>query len=86
MKRFHKYNQLIRGETVGLINGHRITKGLTPDEYDFLFSFLSHKKNQLRWQTADKLGKIGDARAVNPLINTLQDESWLVRLHAVKAL
>lgn len=32
------------------------------------------------------MGKIGDFRAVNPLIITLRDENWLVRFHAVKAL
>jgi HEAT repeat protein len=47
---------------------------------------LTHEKTPLRWQAADKLGKIGDARAVEPLVNTLMDENWLVRLHAVKAL
>lgn len=86
MNRFDKYNQLLHGETVGWINGCRLIKELTPEDYDLLLSYLTYKKTRLRWQTADRLGKIGDSRAVNPLINALQDESWLVRKHAVKAL
>ncbi len=86
MSRYHQFNQIIQGETIGWICGRRITRDLTPAEYDFLLPYLTHQKNRLRWQAADKLGKIGDSRAVNPLINTLRDENWLVRLHAVKAL
>jgi HEAT repeat protein len=86
MNRFDKYNRLLHGETVGWINGRRIIKEPTSDEYDLLLSLLSHEKTRLRWQAADKLGKIGDDRAAEPLVNTLMDVNWLVRLHAVKAL
>jgi HEAT repeat protein len=32
------------------------------------------------------LGKIGDARGVGPLIESLQDEDWLVRRNAAESL
>jgi hypothetical protein len=75
MNRFDEYNQLLQGETVGWINGCRIIKQPTLDEYELLLSLLTHEKTRLRWQAADKLGKIGDERAAEPLVNTLMDEN-----------
>ena len=86
MKRFQDFNRLLYGETTGRINGRQLYKALTPEEYGTLLSLLLHEKVRLRWLAAARLGKIGDERAVDPLINALQDSHWLVRLHAAKAL
>lgn len=40
----------------------------------------------VRWKAAEALGALGDAAAVEPLIEALQDEKKYVRLSAVKAL
>ncbi len=86
MNRFDEYNRLLRGDTIGWINGHRIAREPTAEEYHILLSLLTHQKTRLRWQAADRLGKLGDRRAVEPLTNLLLDDHWLVRLHATKAL
>ena len=40
----------------------------------------------VRWRAAEALGKIGDKRAVGPLIEALKDSNWLVRDNAAEAL
>lgn len=40
----------------------------------------------VRWRAADALGEIGDPRAVDPLILTLNDSDWTVRRAAESAL
>ena len=78
---------MVVNEYAGWVNGIRvIRKDLTQQELDSLFASLSHQKFTVRWTTADRLGKIGDRRAVDPLVVALQDPHWLVRLHAAKAL
>lgn len=86
MKRFAIYNRLLEGETLGWVGSKRIVRELTLDEFNLLLSLLNHKKSRLRWQAADKLGKLSDRRAIDPLTNALQDSNWLVRFHATKAL
>jgi HEAT repeat protein len=86
MSRFKEYNRLFYGETIGWFYGKRVIKELTLEEYNVLLSLLVHKKSRLRWSAADRLGKIGNSSAIEPLIQALQDAHWLVRLHAAKAL
>ena len=86
MSHIEEYNRLIYGETIGWLDRKRFVKELTHKEYQVLLSLLTHRKSRLRWSAADRLGKLGDSRAVEPLIKTLQDTHWLVRLHAAKAL
>jgi len=40
----------------------------------------------IRWCAADALGKIGDKRAIKPVIEALSDPYWVVRAHAAEAL
>lgn len=86
MSCFDEYNQLIYGETIGWLGENRVVKELTREEFQILLSLLTHWKTRLRWSAADRLGKLGDERAVEALIKALQDTYWLVRLHAAKAL
>ncbi len=52
-----------------------------------LIKALGYKKNsEVRDEAARALGRLGDARAVEPLIATLKDEYWQVRFSAAKAL
>ena len=39
-----------------------------------------------RWGAAEALGRMGDPRAVEPLIRALRDEDWRVRMKAAWAL
>ena len=48
--------------------------------------FLTHKKPNVRERAARDLGRLGDARAVGPLIGALGDEEARVRFAAVEAL
>ncbi|MBL7119836.1 MAG: HEAT repeat domain-containing protein [Dehalococcoidia bacterium] len=47
---------------------------------------LTHKDNSFRRRAADTLGTIGDARAVEPLIQALKDKGQYVRSSAARAL
>jgi len=52
-----------------------------------LFKALGHKDYEVRGNAAEALGKIGDKRAVEPLIQTLlEDKSAYVRGKAAEAL
>ena len=48
--------------------------------------FLTHKKPNVRERAARDLGRLGDARAVGPLIGALGDEEARVRFAVVEAL
>ncbi|MFZ1901673.1 MAG: HEAT repeat domain-containing protein, partial [Methanoregula sp.] len=47
---------------------------------------LSDDNEGTRWQAAESLGRLGDPRAVEPLIDTLWDDDARVRLKAAYAL
>jgi len=49
---------------------------------DPLLAALEHKDYGIRAGAAEALGKTGSRRAVEPLIKTLGDEEWLVRMRA----
>lgn len=53
---------------------------------DPLKALLAHGDEQVRKAAAEALGTIGSARVVKPLIATLGDRAWGVRLTAAKAL
>lgn len=47
---------------------------------------LKSEDRQTRWLAAEALGKQGDARAIEPLIQVLKDENWSVRGRAAESL
>lgn len=47
---------------------------------------LSDPRPPLRWGAAEALGRMGDTRAVGPLIQALSDEDWRVRMKAAWSL
>lgn len=51
-----------------------------------LIKALHYPKATLKTIAAEALGKIGDSRAVEPLIKTLKDKNVNVRISAAKAL
>jgi len=59
------------------------------EEIESLIQSLRSKKlfkTQTPWDTAKALGELGDARAVEPLIEALENKQILVRMEAAKAL
>jgi len=56
-------------------------QGLRP-----LIQALEDKDERVRWDAAEALGDIKDARAVEPLIKALEDEHWDVVRHAAEVL
>jgi HEAT repeat protein len=57
-----------------------------PEEVNQLIPALKHEDGRVRMIAADKLGKIGNSRAVIPLIQALEDEDYMVGLAATTAL
>jgi HEAT repeat protein len=47
---------------------------------------LSHEDPSRRWKAAEGLARLGDPRALGPLIATLKDRDWRVRRKAAWAL
>ncbi|MBK5189981.1 MAG: HEAT repeat domain-containing protein [Methanosarcinales archaeon] len=57
------------------------------DDVNSLIAVLKHEKDShVRAKAVEALGKIGDARVVEPLMQALKDEHWDVRRKAVWAL
>jgi hypothetical protein len=60
------------------------------DEYEKKFRYyiamLEHEDPGRRWKAAESLARMGDARAVGPLIEALSDEDWRVRQKTAWAL
>ena len=57
------------------------------DDVENLITILKNGKSKYsRWEAAEALGKIGDARAVDLLIEKLKDKKLLVRWKAAEAL
>jgi HEAT repeat protein len=57
------------------------------DDVEDLISILKYGKSKYsRWEAAEALGKIGDTRAVDLLIEKLKDKKLLVRWKAAEAL
>lgn len=60
------------------------------DEYEKKFRFyiamLEHSDPGRRWKAAESLARLGDNRAVGPLIQALSDEDWRVRQKTAWAL
>jgi HEAT repeat protein len=51
-----------------------------------LIKALRHPESYIRNEAAEKLGKLGDARALEPLAAALRDSDWMVRHTAAEAL
>ena len=49
-------------------------------------AMLDEEDPSRRWKAAESLGRLGDNRAVDPLILSLNDEDWRVRQKAAWAL
>ncbi len=71
---------------IGTISGKSFLREMTSDERAWLLSQLTHRKSRFRWIAANELGKYQVKESIEPLILALQDNHWLVRLHAAKAL
>ncbi|MEI7433907.1 MAG: HEAT repeat domain-containing protein [Methanomicrobiales archaeon] len=60
------------------------------DEYEKKFRYyiamLENEDSGRRWKAAESLARMGDARAVGPLIEALSDEDWRVRQKTAWAL
>ncbi|MEI6292495.1 MAG: HEAT repeat domain-containing protein [Methanomicrobiales archaeon] len=60
------------------------------EEYEKKFrhyiSMLEDPDPGRRWKAAESLARLGDTRAVDPLIHTLSDEDWRVRQKTAWAL
>lgn len=51
-------------------------------EVDILIQELKDENSYVRWRAAETLGKIGDSRAVDPLIAAMKDKDEEVRMGA----
>ena len=60
----------------------------TADEqrFDYFMRNLRHPEAPFRWGAAQGLGRLRDLRALEPLLDTLNDEDWRVRFKAAWAL
>jgi HEAT repeat protein len=56
------------------------------DRFQHFLAMLNEDDPSQRWKAAESLGRIGDDRAVEPLIHALMDEDWRVRQKAAWAL
>jgi hypothetical protein len=56
------------------------------ERYTYYISLLENEDPGRRWKAAESLARLGDPRAVDPLIATLNDEDWRVRQKAAWAL
>jgi HEAT repeat protein len=84
---YHLEPPLFDPSYFGWTNGRRILWSERAEEYyDRLIDLLVHPQPHLRAIAADQLGKLRVQRAVQPLIASLEDTHWLVRLHAARAL
>jgi DNA-binding transcriptional ArsR family regulator len=56
------------------------------EDVDGLIKALAHEDDTIRGRAADRLGRLGDPRAVDPLIAALGDDAPSVRTYAASAL
>ncbi len=63
-----------------------VSTHIFPDHLEQLIAALQDSNPDSRWRTAYALGKIGNERAVGPLIEALEDEDERVRDKATEAL
>jgi HEAT repeat protein len=54
--------------------------------FDYFLAMLTDEDPSRRWKAAEVLARMGDDRAVEPLIRALSDEDWRVRQKAAWAL
>jgi len=54
--------------------------------WDHLLSMLADEDPSRRWKAAEGLARLGDPRALGPLVQLLQDGDWRVRRKAAWAL
>ena len=56
------------------------------ERLSYFIKMLSSDDVGKRWKAAESLARMGDPRAVDPLIHALEDEDWRVRQKVVWAL
>jgi len=56
------------------------------ERLSYFIKMLSSDDVGMRWKAAEALARMGDPRAVDPLISALEDEDWRVRQKVVWAL
>lgn len=56
------------------------------ERFDHFLAMLTDEDPSHRWKAAEVLARLGDERAVEPLILTLSDEDWRVRQKGAWAL
>jgi HEAT repeat protein len=73
---------------MGLFGPPDIDKLEAKGDVEGLVKSLNYRRkdSHVRWRAAGALGKIGDSRAVEPLIAALKDENSRVRQYAAEAL
>lgn len=54
--------------------------------YNHYLSMLTGDDPSRRWRAAESLARLGDPRAVDPLVSALRDPDWRVRRKAAWAL
>lgn len=55
-------------------------------KYRYYIAMLEHENPGRRWKAAESLARMGDPRAVGPLIKALSDDDWRVRQKTAWAL
>jgi HEAT repeat protein len=58
----------------------------TEERLEYFLRMLKDENPGKRWKAAESLARIGDDRAVEPLITALDDEDWRVRQKSAWAL
>ena len=84
------------GEIVGHISPHNrqrneyfvgILAELGKDDFDQLVSLFRETQDKVtKWVLIKSMGRIGDHRAIPPLLDSLQEQDWGIRLCAVESL
>ncbi|MDD1676897.1 MAG: HEAT repeat domain-containing protein [Methanomicrobiales archaeon] len=56
------------------------------EAFQSALAHLTDENAAYRWGAAEALGRMGDPRAIGPLIKALRDEDWRVRMKAAWSL
>jgi HEAT repeat protein len=62
------------------------TDDIDDNRFNYYIRNLSDENPGKRWKAADSLGRLGDLRAVEPLIDALSDDDRRVRVKVIWAL
>jgi HEAT repeat protein len=73
-------------EGTGNQPGENGQDGESEEKLAYFLEMLNSENVGWRWKAAESLARLGDTRAVDPLIETLRDGDWRVRQKAAWAL